>query len=175
MTALHIVTAPDVRLKQISKPVAKIDKEIKTLIRDMIETMNVDRGVGLAAIQVGHAKRIIVLDLGEDDDEERPADFYPFVMVNPEIIDKQGEMVVAKEGCLSVPALTVDVPRPNEIKVKYQDKNGVKREMEAQGWLARVIQHEIDHLDGVILIDYLSKLKKDLAISKLKKIKKQLL
>lgn len=175
MTALHIITAPDPILKKLSLPVEKIDKEINKLIRDMIETMHMDMGVGLAAVQVGHLKRIIVLDLAEDDEIDRPADFYPLILINPEIISSGEEIVLAKEGCLSIPSLTIEVPRPNEISLKYLDRKGVKRKIEASGWLARAIQHEIDHLDGKILIDYLSKLKKDLAIAKLKKLKKQML
>jgi peptide deformylase len=175
MSLLHIVTAPDERLSKISEPVTEINREIKKLVADMIETMRADSGVGLAAVQVGTPLRIIVIDLAEDDDTERPIGFYPLVMINPEITWESEEMCLAKEGCLSVPELRINVPRPSEITVKFLDKNSKEHELDTDGWLARCIQHEIDHLDGKIIIDYLSKLKKDLAINKLKKLKKQLL
>ena len=175
MPALHIVSAPDPRLKEISTPVSEVNNEIKKLIKDMIDTMHIDFGVGLAAIQVGVPKQILVVDLAEDDETERPEGFYPLCLINPQIIWQSDEMNVATEGCLSVPTLRIDVPRPSKIKVKYLNEEGVPSDLEADGWLARVIQHEMDHLSGKLIIDYLSTIKRDLAISKLKKFKKQIL
>lgn len=175
MSILNIITAPDERLKKKSTPVEKITPEIQKLVDDMIDTMYEDKGVGLAAIQVGVPKQILVADLKEDDDREREEGFYPLCLINPEIITSSIETNVATEGCLSVPNLRIDVERPSDVDVKFIDKFGNIRMLEADGWLARVIQHEMDHLDGKLIIDYLSRLKKDLALQKLNKFKKQLL
>lgn len=175
MAVLNILTAPDLRLKQKSTSVTDFTDEIRTLMKDMLDTMYYDHGVGLAAIQIGVPKEIIVIDLKEDDDHDRQNGFYPLFIVNPQIIWSSEEFNVASEGCLSVPNLRIDVPRPAEIKIKYLDFDGNPKDLHATSWLARVIQHEMDHLKGTLIIDYLSTLKKDLAISKLKKFKKQLL
>jgi peptide deformylase len=176
MAILPILTEPDSRLREVSKPVLEVTDEIRQFMQDMLETMYDDSGIGLAAIQVGVAKQIIVLDLREDDPElkNRPEGFYPLFMVNPKIITASEECVAAAEGCLSVPSLRVEVSRPSSIKVEYLDYNGEQRTIDASGWFARAIQHEMDHLLGKLIIDYLSPLKKDMAEAKLKKIKKGL-
>jgi peptide deformylase len=175
MAILNIVTAPDPILKEKSLPVSEITPEIKRLMRNMLDTLYANYGVGLAAVQVGVHKQIMVLDLGDDEDEGRPKDFYPLYIINPEITWASDTMNVATEGCLSVPTIRLDVPRPERIKIKYMDFHGKESELETGGWLARAIQHEMDHMFGVVILDYLSSLKKDIAISKLKKFKKQML
>ncbi|MDX1917158.1 MAG: peptide deformylase [Rickettsiaceae bacterium] len=174
MAILPIIKAPSPILKKQSIVVDKIDQKTKKLMSDMVETMYHDEGVGLAAIQVGIALQIIVMDLRMDDDQQRAENFYPLYLVNPVIKKYSQEMTVAKEGCLSVPEIIVDVPRPEKITVEFLDFDGVSTNLEVDGWLARVIQHEMDHLVGKTILDYLSKLKKDIAISKLKKLNKQL-
>jgi peptide deformylase len=169
MSILKILTAPNTLLKEISKPIDKIDDEIRSFMKDMLETMYHDKGIGLAAPQVGILKRIIVLDLKDEDFEA--SKLYPLYMANPEIIWKSEEMVIAEEGCLSLPEQIIEVARSESIEVKYLDYDGDTRELKADGWLARAIQHEIDHLNGKLLIDYLSILKKDVALRKLKKLK----
>ncbi|MDX1923644.1 MAG: peptide deformylase [Rickettsiaceae bacterium] len=175
MAILKIVTAPDPILKKPSSPVEKVTEETRSLMKDMLETMYSDAGIGLAAVQIGVHKQIIVIDLQTDDDEEREGSFYPLYLINPVITDSSEEMNVATEGCLSVPQLRIDVPRPSSIVIDYLDYHGEKKNLEVSGWLARVIQHEMDHLHGKLIIDYLSSIKRDFAISKLKKLKKQLL
>ncbi|MCC8371341.1 MAG: peptide deformylase [Rickettsia endosymbiont of Pseudomimeciton antennatum] len=171
MSVLPIVTAPDSRLKQKSLPVGTVNDTIRKLMDDMVETMYHDHGVGLAAIQLGIAKRILVVDLQNNDDTERAVDFYPLFIVDPEIIDKSKELVVAVEGCLSLPEQRVEVARSESISIRFLDYNNIQQELKADGWLARVIQHEMDHLDGRLLVDYLSNIKKDIALRKLKKLK----
>lgn len=177
MALLHVVTAPDPILKKPSELVSEVTNELRDFMLDMVDTMDADGGVGLAAVQVGVNKQILVIDLKEDDDDEqaRPEGFFPLFIVNPKITWSSEEHVVASEGCLSVPTLVVEVPRPTSIKLQYLNYHGEPSSFDANGWLARVIQHEIDHLHGKLIIDYLSALKKDMAITKLKKIKKQLL
>ncbi len=175
MSILPIVVAPDPRLKTISDPVTIFDDELRKLASDMIETMYHDRGVGLAAIQVGVQKQLLVLDLADNDDMEREEGFYPMCVINPKITLASEEHVTASEGCLSVPSIIVEVPRSSSIKISYQDQYGMSKSLEASGWLARVIQHEMDHLNGITLLNYLSSLKKDLALAKLKKLRKEIL
>lgn len=175
MSVLPIVTAPDSRLKHKSLPVSIIDDNIRKLMDDMVETMYHDHGVGLAAIQIGIAKRILVVDLQNNDDTERPVGFYPLFVADPKIIDKSKELVVAVEGCLSLPEQRVEVARSESITIRFLDYNNSQQELKADGWLARVIQHEMDHLDGRLLIDYLSNMKKDVALRKLKKLKNNIL
>lgn len=172
MTILKVLTEPDPILRQKALPVDSVDKNIQKLLDDMLETMYEDNGVGLAANQVGELKRILVIDLQKDDEEKRPKDFYPLYVVNPEIIEASDEMVEADEGCLSLPGLRIPVIRHEKIKLKYLDYHNKQQELEVSGWIARVFQHEMDHLDGKLAIDYLSKLKKEVAIRKLKKIKR---
>jgi peptide deformylase len=179
MTILKIVTAPDPILKMTSAPISEVTDGTRKFMNDMLETMYEDRGVGLAAVQVGILKQIIVIDLQEDEhndrEEKKPEDFYPLFMINPQIVSSSEEYVVAIEGCLSVPEMRIEVPRPESINVRFLDYFGKQTELNVSGWLARVIQHEMDHLTGKLIIDYLSNLKKELALSKLKKLKKSIL
>jgi peptide deformylase len=174
MSILPIVTAPDDRLKQKSLPVELITKEIQKFMDDMVETMYHEDGGGLAAIQVGVLKRILVIDIKDHDAVLRPENFYPLFIVNPEIIEKSAELVTAKEGCISVPEQRYEITRPESIKIKYLDYHNTPQELAANDWLARVIQHEYDHLEGKLMIDYLSNLKRDVALKKLKKLKKNI-
>lgn len=172
MAILNILTAPDPILKTRAEPVSLVDDNVRKIMDDMLETMYHDPAVGLAANQVGILKRIIVLDLKDDDEAERPANFYPLCMANPEIIELSEEKVEGREGCLSLPNQRLIISRPEKIKLKYSDYNNQEQELSTGGWLARAIQHEIDHLDGKLAIDYLSKLKRDMVLRKLKKIKR---
>jgi peptide deformylase len=166
MTIKKILTEPDKLLRQISKKVKKIDKEEKKLMDDMLETMYAANGIGIAAIQVGVPKRIIVMDLGKDAKNKKPMYF-----VNPVIQQKGLDKSKYEEGCLSVPEQFAEVERPNKCEVEYLDYNGKKKLLKADGLLATCIQHEIDHLEGILFIDYLSKLKKSMIIKKLSKNK----
>lgn len=172
MGKLEVLTAPDPRLTKKAKPVESVNDNVRKFMDDMLETMYEDRGVGLAANQVGVLQRVIVIDLQEDDDKERPKDFYPLFLANPEIIETSGDMVEAEEACMSVPGQRVPVARPERVKVRFLDYNNEIQEIETGGWLARAFQHEIDHLDGKLTFDYLSKLKKDVVLRKLVKIKR---
>lgn len=171
MTILSIITAPDPRLTEKSLTITAVDSDIRKFLDDMVETMYHDKGVGLAAVQVGILKRLLVVDLQENDESERSEGFYPLFIANPQLIEKSKELVIADEGCLSLPEQKIEVARSESIKIKYLDYNNNIQELAANGWLARVIQHEMDHLDGKLLIDYLSSLKKDVAKRKLKKLK----
>ena len=174
MAILDILTAPDPILKKISEPVSEVTDEVRNFLHDLVDTMDSDNGVGLAAIQVGVPQQILVVDLKEDDDESqnRPEGFFPLFIVNPVITWASEEYNAATEACLSVPSLIIEVSRPASIKLQYLNYHGEPSELSADGWLARVIQHEMDHLKGTLIIDYLSILKKDLALTKLKKFKK---
>ena len=174
MSKLEVLTAPDPRLSTKAKPVEAVDDNVRKFMDDMLETMYADHGVGLAANQVGVLQRIIVLDLKDDDDNERPKGFYPLFLANPEILETSEEMVEAEEGCLSVPGQRISVTRPEKIKVRFLNYNNKSQEIETGGWLARALQHEIDHLDGKLTFDYLSKLKKSVVLRKLAKTKKVL-
>lgn len=164
MAKREIITAPDPRLRQVSKPVEKVDDGLRALMDDMLETMYAAPGIGLAAIQVGEPLRVIVMDLAGEDEEPQPRYF-----VNPEILDPSEEMNVYEEGCLSVPEYFDEVERPARCCVKYLDYDGIEQVLEAEGLLATCIQHEMDHLEGVLFIDYLSRLKRDRVLKKLKK------
>jgi len=164
-----IITEPDPILRQISKPVEKVGIEEQKLMDDMLETMYAAPGIGLAAIQVGVPKRIIVLDISSKDSTKNPMYF-----VNPEIIIKSKNNSTYEEGCLSVPGQFAEIDRPDKCHIKYLDYNGQPQEIKAEGMLATCIQHEIDHLEGILFIDYLSKLKKSMIVKKLSKQKKQL-
>jgi len=172
MAILQVLIAPDPILKKKCHPVEIVDDSTRALMDDMLETMYHDDGVGLAANQIGVLQRIIVFDLQSDDDIKRPEGFYPLYMVNPEITDFSDEMTEAKEACLSVPGQQVMVKRHASVKVKYLDYNNNMQEVETGGWFARAIQHEMDHLDGRILVDYLSSVKKDVVLRKLTKMKR---
>ena len=174
MTLLNLVTAPDNRLRYKSAIVTNHDVNIKTLMDDMLATMYYNKGVGLAAVQVGVLQRIIVIDMQDlinPDEIVRQSGFYPLFLVNPEIIKVSQDKVGANEGCLSLPNQSIELARPLSLTIKYQDYNNNNVVLEADGWLARAIQHEIDHLEGKLLVDYLSSLKKQFAIKKLAKIK----
>ena len=164
MAIRPILTAPDPRLRQVSKPVDKVDDALRALMDDMLETMYAAPGIGLAAIQVGVPVRVIVMDLADKDEEPDPRYF-----VNPEILDPSDELGVYQEGCLSVPEFFEEVERPATCRVKYLDYHGQEHVLEAEGLLAVCIQHEMDHLEGVLFIDHLSRLKRERILKKLKK------
>ena len=166
MTIRKILTEPDKFLRQVSKSVPKVTDEEKRLMDDMLETMYDANGIGLAAIQVGVPKRILVIDLGKKENKNMPLFF-----VNPEIIKKNDKLATYEEGCLSVPDQFAEIDRPNKCTVKYLDYNGKKKVLDADGLLATCLQHEMDHLEGILFIDYLSKLKRDYIIKKLTKSK----
>lgn len=172
MAILQVLAEPNDILRKKSSPVERVDNSIRKLMDDMLETMYDDKGIGLAANQVGVLKRVIVLDLQDSDDEERPEGFYPLYMANPVIVESSKDLVEADEGCLSVPGQVVTVSRAASVKIQYIDYNDTPKELFAQGWLARVVQHEVDHLDGKLVIDYLSSLKKDVVLRKLAKLQK---
>ena len=168
MAIREILILPDKRLRQVSKPVAKVDASIRKLVEDMLETMYDAPGIGLAAIQIGEPKRVVTMDLAKKDDESKPQ-----VFINPEIVAESDEMTTHEEGCLSIPEYYEEVERPAEVTVKYLDLDGKQHEVEATGLLATCIQHEIDHLNGVLFIDHISKLKRDRVIKKFTKAAKQ--
>jgi len=165
MTIRNILTEPNKLLRQISQKVEKIGKEEQKLMDDMLETMYSANGIGLAAIQIGVPKRIIVMDLSKEKEKK------PMFFVNPEINNKNKVHSVYEEGCLSVPNQFAEIERPSTCEVKYLDYNGNEKILKAEGLLATCIQHEMDHLEGVLFIDYLSKLKKSMIIKKLSKQK----
>jgi len=166
MSAKKILTEPNKLLRQVSKSVEKVGDEERVLMDDMLETMYDAPGIGLAAIQIGVPKRIIVMDISRDEDKKEPRYF-----VNPIIKNKNKEKAKYEEGCLSVPDQFAEIERPNACEVEYLDYNGKKQILKAEGLLATCIQHEMDHLEGILFIDYLSKLKKSMIIKKLSKIK----
>lgn len=162
-----ILTAPDPRLKEVAKDVATVDSAIKKLADDMLETMYAAEGIGLAATQIGVALRVIVVDVAQKDDKNDPQ-----VFINPKIVWASEEVAKFQEGCLSVPDIWDDVERPVAVKVEYLDLDGKPQSVEADGLLADCLQHEIDHLNGTLFIDHLSRLKRSMAIKKLTKAKK---
>ena len=166
MATKKILTEPNKLLRQISKTVEKVEDEERKLMDDMLETMYAANGCGLAAIQIGVPKRIIVMDISKEENEKNPMFF-----VNPVIIKKNVEKATYEEGCLSVPNQFAEIDRPNSCEVEYLDYNGNKKKLKAEGLLATCIQHEMDHLEGILFIDYLSKLKKTMIIKKLSKLK----
>ncbi|WP_033070112.1 peptide deformylase [Thalassospira australica] len=167
MALREILIVPDPRLKKECAPVEKVDDEIKTLLDDMLETMYAAPGIGLAAPQIGVMKRVVVMDVSDDKDKPEP-----LKLINPEIIWESEETSVYQEGCLSIPEQYADVERPAEVGMRYMDENGETHEIEADGLLATCIQHEIDHLDGVLFTDYLSALKRNMIIKKVQKLQK---
>ena len=166
MTVKTIITEPNNLLRQVSKPVEKVGKEEQQLMKDMLETMYAANGIGLAAIQIGVPKRIIVMDISQDDKKKEPRYF-----VNPVILKKNSKTMTYEEGCLSVPNQFAEIDRPKECEIEYLDFSGEKKILKAEGLLATCIQHEMDHLEGILFIDYLSKLKKSMIIKKLSKNK----
>ncbi len=168
MAVRPILTVPDPLLKQRSEPVAEVDDELRALMDDMLETMYAAPGIGLAAVQVGVPKRVIVMDLSKDEEAKAPRYF-----VNPEILWASEETAPYEEGCLSVPEVYDEVERPARVRLKYLGYDGKPVEEEAEGVFAVCIQHEMDHLEGVLFIDHLSRLKREQAIKKVKKAKRE--
>ncbi|TMM48855.1 peptide deformylase [Qipengyuania marisflavi] len=185
MAIREILEVPDPRLKTVSQPVTVFDDELKTLVEDMFETMYAAPGIGLAAIQVGVPSRVLVMDLQpEDEDAEpeacshdghahthQPVKREPRIFINPEILDPAEELATYQEGCLSVPEIYADVDRPATCRVRWQDLSGTVHEEQMDGLMATCIQHEMDHLEGVLFIDHLSRLKRNMALKKLKKMR----
>jgi peptide deformylase len=167
MAILPLVTAPDPRLKLVSQRIERVDDELRRFMKDMLETMYEANGVGLAAIQVGVPKRVAVIDVDSKGKNSKPLCF-----VNPSIVWRSNEMVDHHEGCLSVPEIWDDVGRHERVKVEYMDEHGKKQTLEADGLLAIALQHEVDHLNGKLFVDHLSKLKRNIALRKAAKMKR---
>lgn len=165
MANLPIITLPDPVLRKISDPVERIDSAVVKLMDDMLETMYAAPGIGLAAIQVGVPLRVVVLDTADEGEAKKP-----LVMANPEIVALGQTTRLYEEGCLSIPDVRVEIERPETLTVRYLDRDGKQQELAADGLLATAIQHELDHLDGHLIIDFLSRLKRDIVIRKFKKL-----
>ncbi len=187
MAIREILEVPDPRLKTVSEPVTAFDDDLKTLVADMFDTMYDAPGIGLAAIQVGVPQRVLVIDLQEPDEDAEPVECTehggdahthqpikndPRVFVNPEILDPSEEVATYQEGCLSVPEIYADVDRPSTCRVRYRDVDGKEHEEALDGLLATCLQHEMDHLEGVLFIDHLSRLKRQMALKKLTKLRR---
>ena len=186
MAIREIIEVPDPRLKTVSTPVETFDGELKTLVADMFETMYAAHGIGLAAIQIGVPLRVLVIDLQPEDPDAEPEPCNhdghhhhhqptlkePRIFINPEILDPAQELGTYQEGCLSVPDIYADVDRPKTCRVRWQDLDGNTHEEEMDGLMATCIQHEMDHLEGVLFIDHLSRLKRQMALKKLDKLRK---
>jgi len=168
MTIRPLVLLPDSKLRLVSEPVPAVTNEIRELARDMLETMYDAPGVGLAAIQIGVPKRIITMDVSKEENERRP-----MVLINPEILWSSEEKRAYEEGCLSIPEYYEEVERPDRVRFRYTNLDGETVEQDADGLMATCVQHEIDHLNGVLFIDYLSKLKRDRVVTKFKKAAKR--
>jgi peptide deformylase len=167
MAILPILKIPDPVLRKKAKPVERVDAELRRLMDDMLLTMYDAPGIGLAAPQIGVGRRLIVMDPAKD---EAPKS--PIIMVNPEILERSEEMRLHEEGCLSIPDVTAEIERPAKTRVRYIDRGGKKQEMELEGIWSTLVQHEIDHLNGVLFIDYLSRLKRDMIVRKFTKQKR---
>lgn len=163
MAKLEIIKVPDPLLRAVSEPVAQVDDATRRLADDMLETMYAAPGVGLAAIQVAVPKRLVVIDVGDEDAPE------PLCLINPEIVQLGDTMRIHEEGCLSIPEVHVEIERPATLTLRYIDRDGKQQLLEADGLLATAIQHEVDHLDGKLIIDYLSRLKRDIIVRRLRK------
>src|SRR5690606_13364206 len=191
MAIREILEVPDPRLKTVSRPVETFDEELRTLVADMFDTMYDANGIGLAAIQVGVPLRVLVIDLQEPDPDAEPVECHghhghdhgeahthqpvkndPRVFINPEILDPAEELGVYQEGCLSVPEIYADVERPKACRVRWQDLEGTVHEEALEGMMATCMQHEMDHLEGILFIDHLSRLKRTMALRKLEKLRK---
>lgn len=164
MSKLEIITIPDPVLRKVSSPIERVDDAVRKLADGMLEAMYEAPGIGLAAPQVGVSRRLIVLDVSDKDSEKKP-----LVMANPEILTLADERRVYEEGCLSIPDVKVEIERPAAVTVRYLDREGRRQEMAAEGLLATVIQHEVDHLDGRLIIDFLSRLKRDIIVRRFRK------
>ena len=176
MPLLPIITLPDPVLRQKSTPIERVDDELRRTLDDMLETMYDAPGVGLAANQVNIAKRFVVVDAGsgkDDDDDDSEDVRNPLFLINPEIVSRGDALRSYEEGCLSLPDVRVEIERPDMITVRYLDRNGAQQELNAEGFLATVIQHEVDHLDGKLIIDFLSSLRRDMVVRRLKKLARQ--
>ncbi|PAX08432.1 peptide deformylase [Sphingomonas lenta] len=172
MAVLPIVEVPDPRLRLVSTPVERVDDVVRQLVSDMTETMYDARGIGLAAIQVGVDKRVLVIDLQEQEDEEGKPIRDPHAYINPEILETSEELSTYNEGCLSIPEQYAGVDRPARCRVQWLDEQGTEHEGWLDGLLATCMQHEIDHLNGVLFIDHISRLKRDMLLKKLAKMRK---
>jgi peptide deformylase len=172
MAILPIIEAPDPRLRVISQAVEAVDDDLRTLIADMFETMYAAPGIGLAAVQVGVPKRVLVIDLQEEEDPEGKPVRDPRVFINPEIVDPAEDWSVYNEGCLSVPEQYAEVERPESCRARWMDLDGNQHDERIDGMLATCLQHEMDHLEGILFIDHLSRLKRDMILRKLAKLKK---
>ena len=169
MSIRNIIIEPNTILRKKSEPLQQVNNETQKLLDDMLKTMYAAPGIGLAAVQIGILKRIIVIDVSKKEEKKNP-----IFLINPEITYKSKETSIYEEGCLSLPGHFAEIERPAKCKINYIDYHGKKAELEADGLLSTCVQHEIDHLNGILFIDYLSKLKKDMIIKKLKKQKKEL-
>ena len=172
MAMLPIIETPDPRLRKVSTPVETFDNQLQTLIDDMFDTMYDAPGIGLAAIQVGVPQRLLVIDLQEPEEEGGDPVRRPMVFINPEIIEESEELQVYSEGCLSVPDQYADVQRPAVIRAKWLDRDGKAHDEQLDGLLAICLQHEMDHLEGILFIDHLSRLKRDMVLKRLAKARK---
>ncbi len=170
MALRDIIVLPDKRLRVVSAPIEKVTADVRRLADDMLETMYEAPGIGLAGIQIAVPQRIVTMDLSRKEDEQEPA---PRVFINPEIVTSSDELSVYQEGCLSIPEYYADVERPARVRVRYLDLDGQMHEEDAEGLFATCIQHEIDHLNGVLFVDYLSKLKRDRVLKKFTKAAKR--
>lgn len=168
MSIKPLIILPDPVLRKVSAPIERVDASLQKLADDMLETMYQAPGIGLAAIQVGEPLRLLVIDVAGKDEPKAP-----HVFINPEIVWRSDEPNVYEEGCLSIPDYYAEVERPMRVRVNYLDRDGKKTECEADGLLATCLQHEIDHLDGILFIDHISKLKRDMVIRKFKKLAKE--
>ena len=168
MTIKPLIILPDPLLRQVSKLIERVDADFQRLADDMLETMYDAPGIGLAAIQIGVPRRMLVIDVSREGEEKQP-----LVFVNPEILASSDERSVYEEGCLSIPDYYAEVERPAAVTVKYLDRDGKEQTVQADGLLATCLQHEIDHLDGVLFIDHISKLKRDMVVRKFKKLAKE--
>lgn len=168
MSIKPLIILPDPILRQVSKPVEKVDARLRKFAADMLDTMYDAPGIGLAAIQVGEPLRMLVIDLAKEDEPKAPQ-----IFINPEILESSEDRSVYEEGCLSIPDYYAEVERPASVRVKYLDGDGTPREIAAEGLLATCLQHEIDHLNGVLFIDHISKLKRDMVVKKFKKLAKE--
>lgn len=165
MSKLPIITLPDPVLRQVSAPVERVDAELLKLADDMLETMYAAPGVGLAAVQVGVPRRLVVIDVAGKDETPNP-----LTLINPEIVTRGSELRLYEEGCLSIPEVHVEIERPATVTLRYIDRSGALQELPADGLLATAAQHELDHLDGKLIIDFLSRLQRDIVIRRFKKI-----
>ncbi len=167
MAARPILIAPDPRLKAVSSAVHTVDSDIRKLAADMLDSMYAAEGIGLAAIQIGVPKRVLVMDLAQKDKKNEPR-----IFINPKLLWVSEEMAVCQEGCLSVPDIWEDVERPAQIRAEYLDEHGETKTLDAEGMLATCLQHEMDHLEGVLFLDHISRLKRSMALKRLAKAKK---